>query len=190
VGVSAHHRQFDGSLWTEPETFERYVGDVLASVAAHGVRKAVIVNGHGGNDDALQRAARRLRADETAFAAPWNWWANLGDVHAELFEGPVPGHAGAAETSMVHRVRAELVRREAVEAADAGAGDGSTPAPTGTNVDWDFADLSESGATGRPALGSPEAGDRLFDAAREDLLALVDWLGDRPFEDLLAEPHR
>jgi creatinine amidohydrolase len=184
VGVSEHHRQFAGSLWTAPETFGAYVGDLLASIAGHGVRKAVIVNGHGGNDDALRRTARRLRRDDVTFAAPWNWWANLGDLHAELFEGPAPGHAGAAETSMVHRVRPELVRAGAVERAEAGAGDGSTPAPTGTNVDWDFADLTDSGATGRPSLWSPAAGERLFDAAREDLLTLVDWLAGTPFADL------
>jgi creatinine amidohydrolase len=190
VGVSAHHRQFDGTLWAEPETFEQYVGEVLASAASHGVRRAVIVNGHGGNDDALRRASRRLRADGVAFAAPWNWFANLGDLHAELFDAPVPGHAGAAEASMIARVAPELVREERVADADAGAGDGSTPAPTGTSVDWDYADLSESGATGRPAGWSAEAGDALFEAALDDLDALVDWLAGTPFEELLPTEHR
>jgi creatinine amidohydrolase len=190
VGVSAHHRQFDGSLWAEPETFERYVGEVLASAAGHGVRKAVVVNGHGGNDDALRRACRRLRADGVAFAAPWNWWSNLGDLHAELFDGATPGHAGAAETSMIARVAPELVREARVASADAGAGDGTTPAPTGTGVDWDFADVSESGATGRPGLWSAEAGDALFEAALDDLGVLVDWLAATPFDELLPAEHR
>jgi creatinine amidohydrolase len=190
IGVSEHHRQFDGTLWVDPSTFEEYVLEVLAAVASHGVRKAVVVNGHGGNDAALARAGRRLRGGGTGFAAPWNWWSNLGDVHEDLFGSRVPGHAGAAETSVVGHLRPELVRTDRVADAEASAGDGSTPAPTGTGVDWDYADLSTGGATGSPAEWSPEAGGRLVDAALADLDALVDWLVATPLQELLPAPHR
>jgi creatinine amidohydrolase len=66
VGVSAHHRQFHGTLWVSESTFESVVRETLASAASHGVRKAVVVNGHGGNTGAIHRAARSLRGAETA----------------------------------------------------------------------------------------------------------------------------
>jgi len=190
VGVSEHHRQFHGTLWTDPETFERYVSDILASVASHGVRKAVVVNGHGGNADALRRAARRLRGDEVAFAAPWNWWSNLDGLEAELFGQEGITHADAMETSMVYAIAEDLVREDALDEAEAGASDRFGRSVHGAEVGFDTADFSESGAARNPTDASREAGDRLFEKASSELDALVDWLAERPFADLLPEPHR
>jgi creatinine amidohydrolase len=190
VGVSVHHRQFDGTLWVDPETLEEYVGQVLASAASHGVRKAVVVNGHGGNGDALERAARRLRQEEVAFAAPWNWWSNLGDLPEELFGQSGIAHADAMETSMVYAVDDELVREDDLAAAEAGASEGWGRSVHGAEIGFDTADFSESGAAGRPTDASREAGRRLHETAVAELDALVDWLVDQPFDDLLPEGHR
>jgi creatinine amidohydrolase len=190
VGVSEHHRQFHGTLWTDPETFERYVSDVLASVASHGVRKAVVVNGHGGNADALRRVARRLRGDEVAFAAPWNWWSNLDGLERELFGREGITHADAMETSMVYAIAEDLVREDALDEAEAGASDRFGTSVHGAEIGFDTADFSESGAARTPTDASREAGDRLFEKASSELDALVDWLAERPFAELLPEPHR
>ena len=190
VGVSAHHRQFDGTLWADPETFEDYVGEILASVASHGIRKLVVVNGHGGNADALMRAARRLREERLAFAAPWNWWSSLDGLEEELFEGSGIGHADAVETSMVAHVAGDLVREAALEEAEAGAADSWGKAVHGAEVGFDTADFSDSGAVGRPTLGSAEKGRRLYERPVSELDALVDWLAAQPFDALLPEPHR
>ncbi len=189
VGVSAHHRQFDGTLWAEPETFEDYVGEIVASVASHGIRKVVLVNGHGGNVDALRRAARRLRGNRSAFAVPWNWWDSLDGLEAELFEGPT-GHAGGMETSMMMRVASELVREAALEEAQAGASDGWGKRVHGAEIGFDTLDFSESGAVGRPTEATAEKGRRLYDRAGSELEALIDWLSDQPFDALMPEPHR
>jgi len=190
IGVSDHHRQFHGTLWTEPETLEEYVADVAASMADHGVRKTVVVNGHGGNAEAIERAARRLRADEVAFLAPWNWWSNLEGLERELFDQEGIGHADAMETSMVYAVAADLVREDALGAAEAGASDGWGVSVHGAAVGFDTADFSESGAAGRPTEASREAGRRLHEKASEELDALIDWLADQRFVDLLPEAHR
>ena len=54
VGVAAEHRAFDGTLWVSPDTFRAYVRETIASLAHHGFDRVVIVNGHGGNTDALR----------------------------------------------------------------------------------------------------------------------------------------
>jgi creatinine amidohydrolase len=189
VGVSGHHRQFHGTLWTDPGTFADYVADTLEATASHGVRKAVVVNGHGGNSGALKRAARDLREREMAFAAPWNWWSNVEDQIDKLLDTSL-GHADAVETSIVMHVAPDLVREGALESAEAGASGGWGKQVHGAEVGFDTADFSESGAVGEPTRGSPEVGAELFDAAADDLDALVSWLADQPFEDLLPEPHR
>lgn len=189
VGVSEHHRQFDGTLWVTPETFERYVTETLESVASHGVEKAVLVNGHGGNADALSRAARTVRADETMFAAPWNWWDSVGELTEELFDG-VGGHAGEMESSMMLRVREELVHEEQLADAEADGGESWGKTVHGANVGFDTLDFSESGAVGTPTDGSREAGEALFDRATEQLDGLVGWLADQSFDELRARPHK
>lgn len=189
VGVSAHHRQFHGTLSVSPETFEDYVHDVVASLAEHGVRKAVFVNGHGGNSEALLRASRRLRDREVAFATPWNWWSNLEGLEDELFDAEGIGHADELETSMMAHLT-EYVREENLADAEAGAADSWGESVHGATVGFDTADFSESGAVGRPTAGSAEAGEELFEKATSELDALVDWLGAQAFADLLPEAHR
>ena len=189
VGVSDHHRQFHGTLWTRPETFEAYVADTIESIASHGVRKAVVVNGHGGNADALQRAARGLRGDEVAFAAPWNWWQSIPDTIDELFDG-FGGHADEVETSMVMQIANDLVREDALRNAEDGASESWGKEVHGANVGFDTVDFTETGAVGRPTQGSEDAGRELFEAASDELDALVTWLVEREFEDLLSREHR
>ncbi len=189
VGVSEHHRQFHGTLWVTDRTFERFVAETLSSAASHGVRKAVVVNGHGGNTAALRRAARSLRQDETAFAAPWNWWEAVGNLPDELFEEG-GGHADAAETSLLWHVAEDLVRSDALDEAAAGASDAWGRRVHGANVGFDTLDFSDSGAVGDPTQASPEAGERLFERASSELDALVDWLAERDFEALLPPEHR
>ena len=189
VGVSDHHRQFHGTLSTRPEIFEAYVADIVESVASHDVRRAVVVNGHGGNSDALRRAARGLRANEVAFAAPWNWWASVGDLIEELFGG-FPGHADEVETSMMLKVAGDLVQEAVLAEAEDGASDAWGEVIHGANVGFDTADFTDSGAVGSPTEGSTEAGQRLFEAASAELDALVTWLAEQDFTDLLAREHR
>jgi creatinine amidohydrolase len=189
VGVSEHHRQFDGTLWVSEETFERYVRETLASMANHGICKSVVVNGHGGNSAALHRAARQLRQDETVFAAPWNWWNSLDELEEKLFEED-GGHADAMETSMVYRVDDELVRSEALDAAEEDASDSWGRSVHGAEIGFDTIDFSESGATGTPTEGTREKGDQLFEKALSELDALVDWLTAQSFGDLLPREHQ
>lgn len=189
VGVSEHHRQFDGTLWTDPATFEDYVTDIVSSIASHGVQKVVIVNGHGGNDGALRRVARRVRREEVAYAVPWNWWGGIGDVLEDEF-GMGITHADEIETSMLLEVAEELVREAALEEAEAGANDAWGEDVHGANVGFDTADFSESGVVGQPTRGSREAGARLLDASSDELAALVEWLGEQDIDHLWPEAHR
>jgi creatinine amidohydrolase len=190
VGVSDHHRQFPGTLSVSPDTFEAYVRETVESLAAHGLRKVVVVNGHGGNDDALRRVARSLRTEETAFVVPWNWWANRGDDHADLFGRDHVGHAGAAETSAIRALAPDLVDDDAIGDADAGAGEVWGVHVAGAMVMDDATDFSDNGVVGVPSDGSASAGERLLDGAVADLDALCSWLASKEFGALMPAPHR
>lgn len=59
-GVSAHHKQFWGTIYVSPATFKNYVKEACLALNSYGTRKIVIVNGHGGNVPALRELAREL----------------------------------------------------------------------------------------------------------------------------------
>ncbi|HLW47720.1 MAG TPA: creatininase family protein [bacterium] len=64
-GCSDHHLAFPGSLSLPRETFIETVLAYVRSLALHGFRNFFLFSSHGGNFDALEEAARRLR-DEFA----------------------------------------------------------------------------------------------------------------------------
>ena len=49
LGVSEHWMDHKGTLTLRPEIFGEVLFDVCESVARHGIRHILIVNGHAGN---------------------------------------------------------------------------------------------------------------------------------------------
>lgn len=188
VGVSPHHRHFDGSLWVGEETFKRYVEETVRSLASHGIRRVVLVNGHGGNVNALARVGRRLRADETAYAVTWNWWEAVGDQLEEAFDEP-GGHAGHGETSMLLAIDESLVDASRLAAAGEGAPPGWGKHVHGADVGFDTVDFTPTGAVGDPTAADAEVGESLRSAAADELRALIEHLVDID-DDALFEHAR
>jgi len=64
----------------QPRTLIDFVTDVVASVVRQGVKKIVILNGHGGNEAALQAGLREMHPKFDAFIALSQWYSVAGDV--------------------------------------------------------------------------------------------------------------
>lgn len=183
VGVSPHHRHFSGTLWVDDTTFARYTEEVARSLAHHGIRRLVFVNGHGGNVPALRRVGQRLRSDATAYAPTWNWWEAAGDFIDDTFDAP-GGHAGHTETSMVLAVDDSLVHRDRLEAAERDAPPGWGRRVHGADVGFDTIDFTPTGAVGHPTQGDDAIGARIREVALDELAALADHLLDQTADDL------
>jgi creatinine amidohydrolase len=107
IGASDHHHPFGGTLSLRSETLLSVVLDIAHSVVRAGGRRLVLINGHGGNSGVCHAAAAAASARWDVAMAHLDYWdvadrVDAGDV-------PVPGHAGAFETSMVLALRPELV---------------------------------------------------------------------------------
>ncbi|MFW6017193.1 MAG: creatininase family protein [Halapricum sp.] len=183
VGISEEHRQFTGSLWVSEDTFRAYVRETIESLASHGWDRIVVVNGHGGNTDALREVCGSITRSGDAYAVPWTWFDAL-DFEAYGIE---LGHGGPAETAFVQAVRPDLVHEDRVDEAAAGAGDGFGEFEQGTNLTYDFAEFSESGAIGDPGAGDAELGERLLADATTALIDLLAVVAER---DLTRPSHR
>lgn len=166
VGISEEHRCFDGTLYVSPSTFRSYVAETVRSAP---VDRVVVVNGHGGNVDALHETCARLtRDDDAPFATYWTWWraAELGD--AEM------GHAGRVETSVLLHLAPETVDEDAAVEGSDSWGEYAETAPLAYDTD----EFTQDGVVGDPTEATAEEGERLYDDAVESLVRLVATLSD------------
>ena len=171
VGIAAEHRNFEGTLWVSEDTFRAYVRETIESLAAHGVDRIVVVNGHGGNADALRELCGNVSRDGDVYAVQHTWF------DAVEFENL--GHAGPAETSMLRHLAPELIHEDRTETAAKGGADGWGEWIAGTNLAYDSDSFTESGAVGDPREGDAELGAELLDAAVDSLVALLEAVVDR-----------
>ena len=191
VGVSEHHRQFHGTMWVEPGVFRDYVESIVRNLTYHGFDRVLFVNAHGGNTQHLREVGRRLRRDRTAYAIEWMWDESIPDLVDEIFEHNGP-HGGPKETAMIMHVARELVREDRLDdARDDGLVDLRNGETTkfGARTYYESIDNSPNGVFGDQTDATPEKGRELFEAATEQLVHLLEWLDDQPFEDLMPDPR-
>ena len=192
IAVSEHHRQFHGTMWVEPELFRDYVESFVRNLTYHGFDRVLFVNAHGGNVQHLREVGRRLRRDRTAYAIEWMWDESIPDLVDGLFEQNGP-HGGPKETSMIMHVARELVREDRLADARDGGLTEMTAADArqfGARTFYESVDNSDNGVFGDQTDATPEKGAQLFEAATEQLVHLIEWLDDQPFDALMPDPHK
>jgi creatinine amidohydrolase len=125
-GSSHHHIPFGGTLSLSTETYYRVLCDLGESFILAGFKRLFVLNGHGGNNELIQVAARDLALKHSvSIAAAAYWTIAWDDLVAETAHehGLLPGHAGIFETSQMMALRPELVEesrphRDSVEKSD------------------------------------------------------------------------
>ncbi len=191
VGVSAHHRQFPGTLWADAPTFRAYVESITRNLTSHGIDRVVYVNAHGGNVEPLREIGQRLRSDQVAYAIEWMWDESIPTLVNDVFEHNGP-HAGPKETALIQYLAEDLVADERLtDARDGGLSqfDATTGRRFGARTFFDAIDNSDNGAFGDQTDATPEIGQQLFEAATEQLVGLCDWLSDQSSATLMPADH-
>jgi creatinine amidohydrolase len=96
-GVTPYFMAFPGTVTLKVDTFIKVIGDILDSLAAHGFRRIVIVNGHGGNAPAQSLAAEWMAARPQMQVKFHNWY-NAPKTWAKVKQiDPVASHASWME---------------------------------------------------------------------------------------------
>ncbi|QLG29299.1 creatininase family protein [Halorarum halophilum] len=169
VGVAEEHRAFDGTLWVSPDTFRAYVRETVESLAYHGIDRVVLVNGHGGNLEALAEVARRVSRDGStgAYAVSFTWFRAVGEHSAEM------GHGGKLETAMLRHVAPGLVREERIDEAREGGTDRWGKWVRGVNLAHDSDEFTGNGVVGDPGAGDAALGGELLDRASDALTEVL-----------------
>jgi creatinine amidohydrolase len=114
-----HHMDFPGTIAVAGSTIVKYVTDIGKSLAHHGFRKILLVNGHGSNVPFLDVAARNITNGSPAICAMVSWWSLIPkELLRELRESEYPGgmaHGCELETSVLLYLRGDLVQMEKAE---------------------------------------------------------------------------
>lgn len=115
-GCNSNLLGFPMTINMNPTTQLAIVRDVVESLDTHGVRKLVLLNGHGGNEFGF--ILRELYGCGV-FITLVNWWLVAKDVCGHLIENKGGEHADEAETSWALHLFGDLVGP--LEWADDGA---------------------------------------------------------------------
>jgi creatinine amidohydrolase len=179
-GTETNQMRFPLAMNLSPETVARVITDLVASLAAHGIRKCVLLNGHGGND--LKWVLRQLYGATPVHLFLCNWYKVAADRHGAIFDDP-GDHAGEMETSMGLAHFPHLV---APDRADPG-----TTAPCrfeAVNRGWveitrPWHLLTTNSGAGDPRPATAAKGQALTEIVVERLAAFLKDLSDSPADE-------
>lgn len=113
-GTETNQMAFPLAMNLNPTTLAGVIKDLVLSLETHGIKKLVLLNGHGGND--LKWLLRELYGKTTAHVFLCNWYKVAADRYGAIFDDP-GDHAGELETALMLALRPDLVR---LERADSG----------------------------------------------------------------------
>jgi creatinine amidohydrolase len=166
TGLSEHHMSFGGTITLDTAAFFAVVEGVVRSVLRHGFRRIVLLNAHGGNENALRTLVDDLTPRLGVPIIQFTYWYAAAVPIAKILEtqGGL-SHACEAETSMMMAVHPDLVAIDRIPLAKAN----TTPdladiAGGGVHMWRSVGSRSASGVLGNPEAATAAKGEALFDA--------------------------
>jgi creatinine amidohydrolase len=179
-GLSPYWMSFPGTITVRPEILLELIVDIGTSVAQHGFRRMVIVNGHGGNDGLIQAAAVKASSPRLHVAA-LSYWNLIPEPMRRLstHDAGAIGHAGEMETSLQLYLQPDCVELKAVspeQCLDLTRRTGMRA--RGVYLPPNPRAESPHGVYGMAHAGSADKGRALVEAAARALASLVKELGE------------
>jgi creatinine amidohydrolase len=175
-GSSDHHLAFGGTLSLSTETYYGVIRDLVASLITDGFRKILIVNGHGGNHEIVQLAARDLALIHPVQIGALSYWqpaqGKLDGAWAGKPGHAPPGHAGEFETSVVLHLRPDLAPNDPPSRTVAEI-EALPPRVVGWRLERNDWWTAIDGYTDSPAAATPEAGERFVEIVVEALAGVM-----------------
>ncbi len=181
-GVDSNLMGFPMTISIDPSTLDSLIFDIIKSMETHGIRKMVILNGHGGNS--MKHTLREFFDKTEVFLSLVDWYTVADDLYPQLFED-AGDHAGEMETSLGLHLFPHLTD---IALAD----DGATRKSRfeAINKGWvqvtrPFDIVSKNCGIGNPAKATAEKGRLLVDVISERIGTYVKELSDAKITDEL-----
>jgi creatinine amidohydrolase len=181
-GVNTNHLQVPGALACSvtPTTLLHLITDLVDSFERQGLRKLVLLNGHGGNE--LKPLMRELHHRTRVFLCLCDWYRMAADAYPKIFQQPGE-HADEVETSLGLAFFPELIH---LELADDGAArpsrlDAINRGWVSITRPWHL--LTTNTGLGNPFAATAEKGRQLMDLLVERLGSFLIQLAATPLDE-------
>lgn len=180
TGISDNHMDFPGTITLRPETLVALIEDYCNSLSLHGFRRFVLLNGHGGNNAAINVAVIKLRRQLPGHIFGHVIAGLLKKRADDCLEDKLKYHADEGETSRMLVTAPELVRMDK-------AGEETPRSPSGLYA-FGPSDLAvhnsffglprtkactSSGIFGNALLATPEKGEIVHEAIVKGLCDII-----------------
>ena len=174
-GMAEHHMALGGTFTLDIPTYRAVLLCLLKSLERHGFKRVLVVNGHGGNVNALNAFMPDF-ARETALTIRVTTYFLLAQPLLAPLAEDQSGvlHACEVETSMMMALAPQAVREDRFETAHGMLGTHIDallhPAVGGFRA---FAAMTPTGVIGDARRASRAKGEAMFDACAEALAAAL-----------------
>ncbi len=190
-GHCPHVMDFPGTITTHWRNLINYCLDITKSLAYHGFKKMIIVNGHGSNTHLMDVVSRRTVLETDAMCARIDWWSLLrvDPTFADRWPTqPYPGgygHADELETAYYLYMDPKAVRKEGIWDSNGKPSPFLEPAPYDNppvTIPGYHSQGNEYGVGGQPSKATAEKGKLAFDEAVKQLVAFADIFAASPYK--------
>jgi creatinine amidohydrolase len=180
-GVNTGHLDVRLNINMNPSTQFAILNDVADVLNRHGIRKLLVLNGHGGND--FRQMIRELGPRyPDMFICTCNWYKSFENSEFFVNSG---GHADEMETSIMMHIAPGMI----LPLDEAGPGDGKKFRIKALNEGWAWAERKWTRVTtdtgiGSPYMATPEKGEQCYSAIIEKIGNLMYELSKTDIEDM------
>lgn len=199
IGYSPEHDRFPGTLTLSSSAALCIWTEIIACVAATGIRRLLIFNSHGGQVPLARLLIREARARNGMLATAVSW-PDFGTPRELLDAGIIDEaecrhglHAGQVETAMMMALAPDSVRMDLLADFPSRARDMAARyewlQPEGAaRIGWRAEDLNAAGATGNAAKATAATGEILLDHVATALATLLSEMTDPALTDQWLSP--
>ncbi|MGD8306044.1 MAG: creatininase family protein, partial [Ignavibacteria bacterium] len=184
-GVSYHHDDFSGTISVSNESLSKIVYEIGMNIAKQGIKKLIIINGHGDNAPSLNFAAQMINRDAKIFVAVDT--GETSDVDMDnIATTPNDVHAGEIETSTTLAVRPNLVKMDKAEKTVLKFSSRYLNFSSLRGVPWYVRTkrISESGVMGDPTKANSKKGKKMWEIMIAHLVAFVEDLKSLSLDEI------
>ncbi len=171
-GLADHHVPFGGTFTISLATYYAVLRDLCRAILGAGFRRIVIVNGHGGNMQALAAFTGELTRELQAPIATATYFMEAQAEQARVLEDQKGVmHACEAETSIMMAIHPDLVDESRLKDAHGPDFDLVASLTPSLKTFRTFAELTASGVAGDARKSSKSKGEALLVACSAALAA-------------------
>ena len=180
-GVDCNLMAYPVTITVSQATLDAMLREIIASLRTHGIRKIVILNGHGGNTHVLQAALRELASKSDSFVGMAEQFALSHDVEMEIRETTEGGHACEIETSVMLDLAPEHVKMSEAKPTRIRK---SLFSEGGIFFVNPWHNYTVNTGIGDPTKATADKGRRMIEASVDRFAQALKELSDAPIDDL------